>query len=105
RGRLFTDEDHGRSPRVALVGESTARRLWPGQDPVGRRLLMPTFERSGAPRAWRIVVGVVADVRYRGIDDVRLDVYDPASQSPLAAGDLMIRTSGDPLRYSAAVQA
>ena len=30
RGRLFTDDDHGRSPRVALVGESTARRLWPG---------------------------------------------------------------------------
>jgi putative ABC transport system permease protein len=105
RGRLFTDEDHGRSPRVALVGETTARRLWPGLDPVGQRLLMPTFEPSGAPRAWRIVVGVVADVRYRGVDDVRLDVYDPASQSPLDAGDLVIRTSGDPLRSSAAVQA
>jgi putative ABC transport system permease protein len=105
RGRLFTDEDQGRSARVALVGESTARRLWPGQDPVGKRLLMPTFERPVGRRAWRIVVGVVADVRYRGVDDVRLDVYDPASQSPLDAGDLVIRTSGDPLRLSAAIQA
>jgi putative ABC transport system permease protein len=105
RGRLFTDEDHGRSSRVALVGESTARRLWPGQDPIGKRVLMPTFERPRPARAWRIVVGMVADVRYRGVDDVRLDVYDPASQSPFDAGDLIVRTSGNPLRSSAAVQA
>jgi putative ABC transport system permease protein len=104
RGRLFADQDHGRSARVALVGESTARRLWPGQDPVGKRLLLPTFARTG-DRAWRTVVGVVADVRYRGVDDVRLDVYDPASQSPLNAGDLIVRTTGDPRQSVAAVQA
>ena len=45
------------------------------------------------------------DVRYRGIDDVRLDVYDPALQSPLAADDLVVRTSGDSRRVAAAVQA
>ena len=105
RGRLFTDDDRGQSPRVALVGESAARRLWPGQDAVGKRLLLPTFERGTGRRAWRQVVGVVADVRYRGVDDVRLDVYDPASQSPLEAGDLVVRTGSDPLRSVAAVQA
>ena len=66
---------------------------------------MPTFADRGPARAWRTVVGVVADVRYRGVDDVRLDVYDPALQSPLEAGDLVVRTAGDPLRPSAAVQA
>jgi len=90
---------------VALVGETAAHRLWPGEDAVGKRILLPTFERGTGRRAWRQVVGVVSDVRYRGVDDVRLDVYDPASQSPLDAGDLVVRTSGDPLRVAASVQA
>jgi putative ABC transport system permease protein len=105
RGRLFTDDDQAGTPRVALVGESAARRLWPGEAAVGKRLQLPTFERGTRKRAWRQIVGVVADVRYRGVDDVRLDVYDPATQSPLEAGDLVVRTSGDPLRVAAAVQA
>jgi putative ABC transport system permease protein len=105
RGRVFTDDDRAQSPRVALVGETAARRLWPGEDAVGKRLLLPTFERGTGKRAWRQVVGVVSDLRYRGVDDVRLDVYDPASQSPLEAADLVVRTAGDPLRAAAAVQA
>jgi putative ABC transport system permease protein len=105
RGRLFTSDDRAQTDRVVLVGESAARRLWPGQEAVGRRLLLPTFERGTGRRAWRTVVGVVADVCYRGVDDVRLDVYDPAPQSPIDAGDLVVRTAGDPLRTVAAVQA
>jgi len=105
RGRLFTEDDRAQSTRVALVGETAAHRLWPGEDAVGKRILLPTFERGTGRRAWRQVVGVVSDVRYRGVDDVRLDVYDPASQSPLDAGDLVVRTSGDPLRVAASVQA
>src|SRR6185503_14527768 len=105
RGRLFTEDDRAQSTRVALVGEPAAHRLWPGEDAVGKRILLPTFERGTGRRAWRQVVGVVSDVRYRGVDDVRLDVYDPASQSPLDAGDLVVRTSGDPLRVAASVQA
>ena len=66
---------------------------------------MPTHSSDGGPRVWRTVVGVVSDVRYRGLDDVRLDVYDAALQSPSAAGDLVIRTAGDPLAIAAAVQA
>jgi predicted permease len=105
RGRLFSRDDRLGSPRVVLVSESTARRLWPGRDPIGKRVSMATFTPDGAQRAWRTVVGVVSDVRYRGIDDVRLDVYDAALQSPLAATDLVIRTSGDVRRVAAAVHA
>jgi putative ABC transport system permease protein len=105
RGRLFTDRDKAESPKVALVGESTARRLWRGEDPIGRRILMPTHSADGGPNVWRTVVGVVSDVRYRGLDDARLDVYDAALQSPSIAADLVIRTSGDPLAVAAAVQA
>jgi putative ABC transport system permease protein len=106
RGRLFTAQDTAATDRVAIVGESTAARLWPGQDPVGRRFNTSTFSRGKEPRtAWRTVVGVVSDVRYRGIDQVHLDVYDPALQTPIPATDLAIRTTGDPLALAAAVQA
>jgi predicted permease len=106
RGRLFTEHDTASTDRVAIVGESAAARLWPGQDPIGRRFNTSTFSRGKEPRqAWRTVVGVVSDVRYRGIDQVHLDVYDPASQTPIPATDLAIRTTGDPLALAAAVQA
>ncbi len=97
RGRFFTDGDTPDAPRVAIVGESTARRLWPGQDPLGRKVLMAAFTPGSPPRAWRTVVGVVSDVRYRGIDEVQLDIYDPALQVGRPADNVVIRTTGDPM--------
>jgi len=88
-GRLFTGQDTADVPRVALVSESTARRLWPGQNAVGRRLLIPHFSRDPVT-GWRTVVGVVGDVRYRGIHEVQLDVYDPALQASLPADNIVI---------------
>ena len=96
-GRFFTHLDKRDQPRVAILGESAARRLWPGQDPIGKRLFMSSFTPGERSRAWRTVVGVVADVRYRGIDEVQLDVYDPALQMINAADNVVIRSSGDPL--------
>jgi hypothetical protein len=56
-------------------------------------------------RAWRTVVGVVSDVRYRGIDDVRLDVYDALAQARMEARDVVVRGRGDARRLISAVQA
>ena len=50
-------------------------------------------------------MGVVGDVRYRGLDQALLDVYDPALQAASSADDLVVRTAGDPLAMIAAVQA
>lgn len=97
RGRFFDERDTTQSPRVALVSESTARRLWPNEEPLGKRLSMPSFTPGAPGRAWRTVVGVVSDVRYRGLAEVQLDVYDPALQVGLPANSLVIRTAGDPL--------
>jgi putative ABC transport system permease protein len=105
RGRVFSAEDRATAPRAAIVSESTANRLWPGQNPIGRRFLTSTFERGTGRKAWRTVVGVVGDVRYRGLGEVQLDMYDPAPQTPLAATDLVIRTPADPLALAAVVQA
>jgi putative ABC transport system permease protein len=105
RGRFFDATDRPESPRVAIVSEGTARRLWPGQDPIGKRLLIPTFIPGNRDRIWRTVVGVVSDVRYRGLDDVRLDVYDVALQAGTPATNLVVRTSGDPAAMMSLVRA
>lgn len=91
-GRLFTDADTRDSPRVAIVSESTARRLWPGQDAIGRRVWMSSFT-PGQPAQWRSVVGVVSDVRYRGLQDVQLDIYDAALQTGRPADNVVVRVS------------
>jgi predicted permease len=64
RGRPFTSQDREETLPVALVNETFARRYWPNdQDPVGKRLSV-----DGPDGPWRTVVGVVADVKHRGLD-------------------------------------
>lgn len=104
KGRFFTSGDTPGQPRVAIVGETTARRLWPRRDPIGQRLLLPSFVRGDKVPIARTVVGVVSDVSYRGLDDRRLDVYDAALQAATQATDLVIRSSGDPRALISAVQ-
>ena len=61
RGRDFTEADNAVARRVCLVDEAYARRFWPGQDPVGKRVKWGRFDN--AKRPWFVVVGVVADAR------------------------------------------
>jgi hypothetical protein len=105
RGRFFTDRDTAAAPRVAIVSASTASRLWPGQDPLEKRLRIATFTPGGPARDWRTVVGVVSDVRYRALDEVQLDVYDPALQVGRPADTVVVRTSGSPLAAAASIRA
>ena len=104
-GRLFTAQDTKDTPRVAIVSESTARRLWPGQDPVGKRISMSSFTPGGPRTMWRTVVGVVSDVRYRSIEEVQLDVYDAALQTGRPADNVVIRTASRSLPLAPGVRA
>jgi putative ABC transport system permease protein len=85
---------------VIIVGERAAAALWPGKNAVGQRVVLgEDVERRdthGQP-LWRTVVGVVKDVHYRGVTDVRLDLYVPAAQSLQYVKHLLVRTTGDPL--------
>ena len=60
RGRDFASTDRADSPPVCIVNESFARRFWPGQDPIGKRI---KHGRLDGPRPWLTVVGVVADTK------------------------------------------
>lgn len=90
RGRMLTADDRATSPRVTLISESTAAAFFPNQDPIGRRFQAASFSgRQGG--VWRTVIGVVGNVRYRGLHEVPLDMYDPASQSNAPATSLVVR--------------
>ena len=107
RGRLFAETDTTTAPGVVAISESTARRLWPGGDALGQQLRDPSYrtDASEGPTEWQTVVGVVNDVRYRGLNDVRLDLYLPMTQSTNRVQQLMVRTRGNPAAVVASVRA
>lgn len=102
RGRLFTAEDTPDSMRVALIGETTARQLWPDEDPLGKRIQLGG---RNADRPWYTIVGIVGDVRQYGLDrEPTLQAYQPATQIPVSYFRVALRTRGDPDLLKRSVQ-
>jgi predicted permease len=111
RGRMFGEQDRATSPRVALISESTAAAFFPGQDPVGKRIKAASFHDDDRDPggAWRTVIGVVGNVRYKGLHEVQLDMYDPPSQTTDGTTtSLVVRLKpgeeGNALSVAAAIQ-
>jgi putative ABC transport system permease protein len=102
KGRWFTDADTADTPRLTVINETLARRLWPGEDPIGKRLKQD-WPESRTP--WREVIGVVADVKSEGIDqETPMQVYLPLAQEPRGALYLVARTVGQPLALASTVE-
>ncbi|HZS05440.1 MAG TPA: ABC transporter permease [Blastocatellia bacterium] len=100
-GRWFTERDTADAPRVMVINETMARRYWPGEDPVGKRVTM----RDWGPPLTGEIAGVVGDVKPDGLDaQVRPMIYWPYPQFPSIFNALVIRTDGDPLSVVAAVK-
>jgi macrolide transport system ATP-binding/permease protein len=92
RGRTFTPADNEAAPRVAVVNETLASRLWPGEDPVGKQ-----FSFKGAQGPYVQVVGVTRNGRYVFIgEDQQNFFYVPTGQNFTSARVLQIRTSLPP---------
>jgi len=90
-GRRFDATDTASSSKVVVVNEALARRIWPGEEAVGR-YLKQGWSDSDAP--WRRVVGVVADVKSAGLTaQTPLQVYMPISQEPPDAPAIVVRTA------------
>jgi putative ABC transport system permease protein len=93
RGRVFTDADDARGPPVAVISESLARRFFPDEGALGRRITV-SFPRGPVTRE---IVGVVGDVRHAGLDETpRPTVYVPFLQGPSGALVFTVRTDHDP---------
>lgn len=99
-GRAFQNSDRWDGPKIALVSATLAERLWPGEDPVGKRL-----HWGGTDGPPRTVVGVVGDVR-----DVEVEaepapmLYIPHNQLPMPGMTLVVRTTGGAEEVAAAVR-
>ncbi|HEV7890020.1 MAG TPA: ABC transporter permease [Pyrinomonadaceae bacterium] len=93
-GRFFADSDSAESQRVALVDDAAARRFWPNEDPVGRRVKMGG---RGSQAPWLTIVGVVGDIKSEGFDQPdQPHVYLSALQVPGYAMAVYLRADGDP---------
>lgn len=80
RGRVFDDRDKLDAPRVCMISERLAKRLWPGEEAIGKRLKLGKPEGGPNPD-WMVIVGVVADVRHQTLDgEAGPDLYMPSLQ-------------------------
>jgi putative ABC transport system permease protein len=102
QGRVFTDADGPDSPEVVVINETMARRFWPNENPIGKRV------KQGWPEwktPWREVIGVVADVKLNGvIETTPLHVYLPLAQTDYTGLYLAVRTTVEPQTLAASVQ-
>jgi putative ABC transport system permease protein len=94
RGRVFDERDRGDRPKVVLIDETSARRWWPGQDPVGKRI---TFSDLNEEPLWREVVGVVGAVHHDALSTppephLYLPLLQSSSQSQAV---FVVRGTGD----------
>ncbi|MCA1558092.1 MAG: ABC transporter permease, partial [Acidobacteria bacterium] len=92
RGSMFTDEHTSSVPAVTVINETFARRFFPGEDPIGKRINLGNPERS----PWRTIIGIVRDVRQKAMDEEPYpQMYAAYAQFPARAMTLVARTSSD----------
>ena len=97
-GRAFDGSDRADASGVALVNQTFARRVFPGESPLGRRI-NTGFEGKDE---WVTIVGVIGDVKHHGLAvPPEPEMYRPFAQNPIGSMTVMLRTSSDPLGVAA----
>ena len=101
RGRNFSDLEQKEARHVILINDALARKYFPNEDPIGKRLDVDMFDE----RFWAPIVGVVGNVRYDSlIDESPPAVYFPHPDLTYSFMTLVIRTDGEPSAIAPAVQ-
>jgi putative ABC transport system permease protein len=101
-GRDFTDRDTADASGAAIINEAMARRYFPNEDPIGKRLTLG-LHRPDDP--WLTIVGIVKDIPHRGLESKAApDWYLSYLGEPRRHGYLMARASGDPASLAAAIR-
>jgi putative ABC transport system permease protein len=102
RGRSFTDADAEIPSPVALISETAARQMWPGENPLGKRIQLGGRDEK---KPWATIVGVVADVHQYGLDSpVTPQVYELYSHQAFNNPIFVIRSNLSPSALARAVQ-
>ncbi|MGA8029835.1 MAG: ABC transporter permease [Bryobacteraceae bacterium] len=103
QGRVLSESDREQALRVALISERMAKRWWPNESPIGRRIKIGEVDSKNP---WTTIVGVVGDVTHNAYDrEPRATIYVPYRQAPALWMDVGVRTIGDPLKLASAVTA
>ena len=94
RGRAFQDSDTMEATRVCVVSQRLAEKVFPGQDPLGRRITMGRPDDEGGPN-WMTVVGVVGDVRHQALgNEAGPDLYNTSLQLAWKQMHFLVRVRG-----------
>lgn len=99
RGRVFSAADVAGAPRVTVISESAARRFWPDQDPIGKRVWFGGGSNFDSPERSAEIVGIVADVVYEPLDRQPnfSSFYTPYPQFTYASRMVFLKTAGEPM--------
>ncbi len=110
QGRAFTEQDRDEAQGVVLINETMARRYWPHESPLGKRL-QPAFPQTKTPwrpasrNTWLTIVGVVGDVKELSLmDEPQPEFYLPFRQNPSALMRLVIRSAAEPASLIPAIR-
>ena len=103
RGRYFDAHDTADAPGGVIIDDALARKYWPNEDPLGKRI---TFEGTEQQPRWREVVGIVGHVKNEGLEgESRAQYYVPYAQRADSPNlFLVVRTDGDPASLAPAVR-
>ena len=92
RGRLISDLDRANAERVMVVGERTARTIWPGADPIGQLVKI-----GGTEGPWFRIVGIVGDVHHQALSaPTTMQMYTSQAQVTDSFLTIVIRAAGEP---------
>ncbi len=101
-GRRFTRDDDARRTQVVLINETMARRYWPNENPVGKRIQL----RYAGPPTSREIIGIVGDVRDRSLETPPSPgILIPLAQAPTGSIMVVARTANDPASAIPAIRA
>jgi putative ABC transport system permease protein len=106
RGRLFSEFDKTGAQPVLLINETMARRHFPNEDPVGRKIVFRGTRRGQAAAPVFEIIGVVGAVRHEALDkEPRPEFFQPHAQSPDGSIIFVARTNADPISLLPALKA
>ena len=99
KGRFFAPADKADAPPVVIINQALAKRYWPNEEALGKRIMV------GGGKNWSTIVGIVADIRHRGLDTAALpEYYVPLAQAPYGTMILAVRSAQDPRSLTNAIR-
>jgi putative ABC transport system permease protein len=102
KGRFFTVTDNADAPRVIIINQALAKKYWPNQDAVGKRIVMGGMSPNPT---WITIVGIVGDIKHTGIEaEPKPEMYVPFAQDPYKTMIFTVRSAQDPRLLVSAVR-